>query len=72
MEPITSDLISRLDPPARLALISQLWDSLDQNQVPLSHAQEVKLERCLATVDQDPRDGVPWTALKAEMELGCP
>jgi hypothetical protein len=29
MEPLTPDEIVRLSPPERIALIAQLWDSLD-------------------------------------------
>ncbi|MEO8128022.1 MAG: addiction module protein, partial [Bryobacteraceae bacterium] len=44
---LTDDDIVRLSPSERLALITQLWDSLEQHQLPLSHAQEVELERRL-------------------------
>jgi hypothetical protein len=34
MELLTHDELARLTPPERLALISQLWDSLEDNQLP--------------------------------------
>jgi hypothetical protein len=60
---LTDDEISRLSPPERRALIAQLWDSLEHDQLPLTGAQQARLER---------RDGVTWTALKVELEQRCP
>jgi putative addiction module component (TIGR02574 family) len=54
--------------PKRIALIAQLWDSLDDDQLPLSGAQQAELESRLTSLDQDRRDGVTWAALKAELE----
>jgi putative addiction module component (TIGR02574 family) len=72
MELLTPDEIVRLTPPERLALIAQLWDSLDHEQLPLTSAQEVELERRLASLDEDKRNGVTWATLKAELEQRCP
>ena len=68
MDAFTHDQIARLTPPERLALISQLWDSLEDGQLPLSAAQQTELDRRLETLDQDRRAGVTWEALKAELE----
>jgi putative addiction module component (TIGR02574 family) len=65
---LTQDELARLTPPERLALISQLWDSLEDNQLPLTVAQRAELDSRLATLDQDRREGVTWAALKAELE----
>jgi putative addiction module component (TIGR02574 family) len=69
---LTDDEIVRLSPPERLALIAQLWDSLEHDHLPLTDAQQVELERRLASFGQDCRDGVTWAALKAELEQRCP
>jgi putative addiction module component (TIGR02574 family) len=53
-------------------LISQLWDSLEDDHLPLTAAQRAELDRRLATLDQDRREGVTWAALKAELEKRCP
>jgi len=71
MERLSHDELARLTPPERLALISQLWDSLDDEELPLSAAQTSELDRRLATIDQDRREGVTWEALKAELERRC-
>lgn len=72
MELLTHDEVARLTPPERLALISQLWDSLEDEQLPLTTAQQAELDRRLASLDQDRREGVTWTDLKAELERRCP
>ncbi len=72
MELLTSEEIVRLSPPERIALIAQLWDSLDDNQPPLTEAQQAELERRLRWIEKDRRNGVTWAALKAELEQRCP
>ena len=72
MELLTADEIVRLTPPERLALIAQLWDSLEHEQLPLTSAQEAELERRLSSLDEDRSKGVTWASLKAELERRCP
>jgi putative addiction module component (TIGR02574 family) len=72
MELLTQDELVRLTPPERLALISQLWDSLEDDQLPLTAAQREELDRRLASLDQDRRGGITWATLKAELEQRCP
>jgi putative addiction module component (TIGR02574 family) len=72
MDLLTHDELARLTPPERLTLISQLWDSLEDDQLPLTAAQRAELDRRLETLDQDRREGITWTALKTELEQRCP
>jgi putative addiction module component (TIGR02574 family) len=67
MNMLTHDELSRLTPPERLALIAQLWDSLESDDLPLTGAQRDELDRRLETLDQDRREGATWAALKAEL-----
>ena len=71
MELLTDDELSRLRPSERLTLISQLWDSLANEHLPLSDAQRDELDRRLATLETDRREGVTWEAMKAELERRC-
>ena len=71
MELLTPDEIVRLTPSERLALIAQLWDSLEQEQLPLTVAQQSELEHRLSSLDRDRWSGVTWAALKAELEQRC-
>jgi putative addiction module component (TIGR02574 family) len=72
MDVLSHDELVRLTPPERLALIAQLWDSLEDEQLPLTATQHAELDHRLATVDQDRRDGITWAVLKAELEQRCP
>jgi putative addiction module component (TIGR02574 family) len=72
MELLSPDEIVRLTPPERLALIAQLWDSLEHVDLPLTDAQKAELEHRLASLDRDRRNGVTWATLKAELEQRCP
>jgi putative addiction module component (TIGR02574 family) len=69
---LTRDEITRLSPDERLALIAQLWDSLEDHQVQLTPAQQAELERRLAKLDQDRAQSLTWETLKAELERRCP
>jgi putative addiction module component (TIGR02574 family) len=72
MELLTQDELVRLTAPERLALISQLWDSLEDDHLPLTASQRVELDQRLASLDQDRREGITWATLKAELEQRCP
>ena len=72
MDLLTHDELVRLTPLERLALISQLWDSLEDGQLPLTAPQRAELDSRLATLDQDRRKGITWAVLKAELEQRCP
>jgi putative addiction module component (TIGR02574 family) len=67
MNVLSQDELARLTPPERLALIAQLWDSLEGNQLPLTAAQRAELDRRLETLDQDREEGVTWAELRAEL-----
>jgi putative addiction module component (TIGR02574 family) len=72
MELLSHDELARLTPVERLELISQLWDSLEDSQLQLTSAQQAELDRRLASLDQDRREGITWATLKAELEQRCP
>jgi putative addiction module component (TIGR02574 family) len=61
--------LERLTPSERLTLISQLWDSLEEDELPLTAAQADELDRRLETLEEDERAGVSWETLKAELKL---
>jgi putative addiction module component (TIGR02574 family) len=72
MEVLSADEIIRLTASERLALIAQLWDSLEHERLPLTTAQEAELESRLGTLDEDRRSGVTWASVKAELEQRHP
>ena len=64
--------LTRLSPEERLHLIAQLWDSLEDEDVPLPPAQAAELERRLATFEEDRSRAVGWDELKVELARRCP
>jgi putative addiction module component (TIGR02574 family) len=69
---LSPEEINRLSPDERLSLIAQLWDSLEDDHIPLTNAQQTELERRLATLDEDRERSITWEDLKAELEQRCP
>jgi len=65
-----SDLIpelARLSPRQRLALIEALWESLDDEDVPVTEAQRAELDRRIAGFEQDREQSISWDQLRAEL-----
>ncbi len=58
--------IDHLSPQERLELIGRLWDSLDDEDLPLTPEQEAELDSRLATADTDLADSVSWKSFRAE------
>lgn len=65
------DILS-LSAAERLALVERLWDSLAEDDVPLSAAQRAELEDRVATFEQERPRGMTWDALKAELAARAP
>lgn len=63
---LTREVISLLSPPERLAWIEQLWDSLDDTDIPHTTAQAEELDSRLAAHEASPEEGVSWADLKSE------
>ena len=72
MQQLSPEVLARLSPSDRLRLIEQLWDSLDRSEIPVTPAQQLELERRLATFEQDRQDAVTWNELEAELTQRCP
>jgi putative addiction module component (TIGR02574 family) len=69
MTQLSPDELERLSPKERLALIEQLWDSLDDADIPVTPAQEAELEHRLDDFERDRTHAVSWEQLKAELQL---
>lgn len=54
--------LRNLTPRQRLDLLGEIWDSLtaDPDQLVLTEAQRVELDRRLDELDQDTVRGIPW------------
>lgn len=60
--------IDELSPAERLDLIGDLWDSLEDADIPLSHAQKDELDRRLEAADGEPPRGKTWQKLEATLK----
>ncbi|MGQ9365811.1 addiction module protein [Azospirillum sp. A39] len=58
---------SHLTPRQRLALISELWDSLETGDVPLTPAQAAEIDRRVATLDEDIKHGQDASTIYDEL-----
>ena len=59
--------LARLSPRERLDLIERLWESLDDQDVPVTLAQRAELDRRIASFDQVRERSIPWEEIKAEL-----
>lgn len=64
-----SSVLEALSADERLALIERLWDSLTDEEIPLTEAQRAELERRLARFEEDKAGAVSWDALRAELRI---
>ena len=65
-----SDLIpelARLSPRQRLDLIEALWESLDDNDVPVTEAQRAELDRRIAGFEEDREQSISRDQLSTEL-----
>lgn len=69
---LSPDEIARLTPQQRLALIEALWDSLEQDDLPVTGAQAAELDRRMATYEQDAQKAQPWDAVRKRIERNLP
>jgi putative addiction module component (TIGR02574 family) len=72
MPVLTRDEITRLHPAERLALIGDLWDSINDSELALPSAQSRELERRLVGFDEDAAKAVSWEDLTVCAETNHP
>jgi putative addiction module component (TIGR02574 family) len=60
--------IDRLEPQDRLALVEEIWDSLeaDLEKLPLTEAQKQEVDRRMAVHRTNPQAAIPWEQVEAE------
>ncbi len=59
--------IDRLSVAERLALVQDIWDSLEEaiERTPLNEAERMELQRRLDEDEAHPEDALPWETIKA-------
>jgi len=60
--------IGRLSPEERLRLLEQLWDSLSDEDIPLTKAQREELDRRLDDLEREGPRGIPWDEVLERLE----
>lgn len=61
--------IDSLTPAEKRALIDDLWESLEADEMPLTQAQIEELDRRLATADQDAAQGKTFEEMVEGLRL---
>lgn len=52
--------VKSLTPQERLALLEEIWDSLESEDVPVTDAQRREIDRRLDDLERDRDLGIPW------------
>jgi putative addiction module component (TIGR02574 family) len=68
---MNADLLTealRLSPSDRLQLIEALWDTLSEEDIPVTPEERALLDARLADLEANPGDRSPWSEVKARLE----
>jgi len=68
---MNTDLLAealKLSPSDRLQLIEALWDTLSEEDVPLTAEERALLDARLSDLETNPGDQSPWSDVKARLE----
>jgi len=68
---MNADLLAevlRLSPSERLQLIEALWDTLSEEDIPVTPEERALLDARLADLEANPGDQSPWPEVKARLE----
>jgi len=60
--------LQSLTPEERLELLEELWDSLTDDDLPLTRAQREELDRRLDSLDREGPRGIPWEEVLRRLE----
>ena len=68
---MNADLLAealKLGPSDRLQLIEALWDTLSEEDIPVTAEERGLLDARLADLEANPDDQSPWSEVKARLE----
>jgi putative addiction module component (TIGR02574 family) len=68
---MNTDLLAealKLSPGDRLQLIEALWDTLSDEDIPVTPEERALLDERLADLEQNPGAQSPWSEVKARLE----
>ena len=58
----------KLSPSDRLQLIEALWDTLSEEDIPVTPEERALLDARLADLESNPADQRPWSEVRARLE----
>lgn len=67
MDQALRDRVRELTLPERLELISELWQSIETDQIEVTAADRDLLDERLADLRDRPEAGRPWNEIEAEL-----
>lgn len=70
MDQALRDHVRQLSPADRLDLISELWQSLDTDQIEVTAAERELLDQRLEDLRNNPDAGRTWESIEAELRRG--
>ncbi len=68
---MNTDLLAealKLSPSERLQLIEALWETLSEEDIPVTPEERALLDARLADLEANPDDQSPWSEVKARLE----
>lgn len=68
---MNADLLAevlKLSPSERLELIAAVWDTLSEDDLPVTPEDRALLDERLADLENDPHAHSPWSEVKARLE----
>ena len=68
---MNADLLAealKLSPSDRLQLIEALWDTLSEEDIPVTPEERALLDARLADLEANPADQNPWSEVRARLE----
>ena len=68
---MNADLLAealKLSPGDRLRLIEALWDTLSEEDLPVTQEERALLDARLADLEANPGDQSPWSEVRARLE----
>ena len=60
--------VSKLSAAERLRLLERLWDSLGDQDVPLTATQKAELDRRLDDLEREGPQGIPWEEVLSRLQ----
>jgi putative addiction module component (TIGR02574 family) len=68
---MNTDLLAealKLSPSDRLQLIEALWDTLSEEDIPVTREERALLDARLADLETNPGDQSPWSEVRARLD----